>query len=116
MGLIQWWKVSRRWRQDNTESWAGMDVPGEDGLTRFQKICLEALSSVTDTSGRSIEGGETEKYISGSFRASRLRWYIYEDGAEISNGNTDMRFERWDFRTLDKLLGKFVQDARKIEI
>lgn len=64
MGLISWWKERRRWRQDNNRSWDSMDCPLESSLTRFQEICLEALTTLVDVTESRVEG-TNEKYITG---------------------------------------------------
>ena len=115
MSLIQWWKRKRKWQEANTRSWDGMDIPGQNGLTKFQETCLEALGEVTDMSHYSLEG-EEEKYITGRFRETHLRYYIYEDGAEISGTDTDMRFERWNHPTLQELVKSFLEEAKKVKI
>jgi hypothetical protein len=115
MSFTQWWKRKRKWRGANTSSWDGMDIPGQKGLTQFQETCLEALGEVIDVSQCSLEG-EEEKYITGRFRETHLRYYIYEDGAEISGTGTDMRFERWDHSTPQELVKRFLEEAKKVEL
>ena len=115
MGLLGWWKERRQWRQDNFRSWDGRDSPLGDGWTKFQVICLEALTTLVDVTESRVEG-TNEKYITGRLRESNANYYIYEDGAELSGKNKVWRLERWDFRTLDKLVKQFSSKAKEMEV
>ena len=126
MGLISWWKEQRKWRQDNNQSWEGMDTPLENGWTKFQEICLEALTSTVDVTeviesrvagSEGFDGpdGQGEKMIIGQLKKSNINYYIYEDGAELSGEGESWRLERWDFRTLDELVKFFVDKAKEFE-
>ncbi len=113
MGLINWWKEQRKWRQDNNTSWEGMDSPEESGLTQFQMKCLKELSDIVDTTESRIEGLK-EKFITGPLKGGEFTYFIYEDGAEISSSNIEIRLERWDFRTMEDLIKEFIVKASEI--
>ena len=65
-----------------------MDGPLESGLTKFQEICLDALTKNVDVKevteswvDSDIEGLRREKSITGRLKKSNIIYYIYEDGA-----------------------------------
>ncbi len=112
MSPLSWWLDGRKWREDNLSSWEGMGIPGENGLNPFQEECLDRLRSVVDVAESRVEGIE-EKYVTGPLGKGDVQFFIYEDGAGIHGGKTDIRLERWDYRTLNDLIEAFVSKAKK---
>ena len=102
-------KNEQEWSEQNNQSWEGHDIVNENGLTNFQISCLEALKKVIDSSDKKING-EKETYITGTIPGTSLKYFIYEDGAEISGEKTDLRFERWDFNTRETLINEFINE------
>ena len=81
-------------------------------LNIFQIDCEKALLSLF---GKAIEQrevrGQNERYVTGLLPGTRLRVFIYLDGAEISGENVDCRLERPDYSSLEELRKSFVSKA-----
>ena len=117
MALISWWrnrtKAAREWRENNERSWAGFDIPREDGLTEFQDICRSQLAEIWPIGEPELVEGMVN-YLHGKFEGTEIEYYIYEDGAELSGDGICVVGERWDFETPDDLIATFLSQTKEI--
>jgi hypothetical protein len=82
-----------------------------DKLTDFQKKCEILLKNQLKTIGKNVDSwavinGKTETYIEGDIH--NLRFWIYEDEAEIKGEKIDQHFEHQDYENDLDLINDFV--------
>ncbi len=113
MGLMQWLKNRTKCADREDAEWDTYEQKTDNELTIFQKHCFVSLArACVDYSDlikeRRIEGS-SEKYIVGTLPDSTVKYWIYNDGAEIG----DRLLERWDYRTPQDLIEDFISIAKK---
>ena len=97
-----------RWRR----TWAGADSPGADGLSSFQRLASEAIT--TEFPGTILErGGEKEVFLQGVLAGSSSRVFIYTDQAEVVGASATFNGEHYDFSSPGDLVAAFVQAAKE---
>jgi len=105
----------------------GADKPGSDmaePLSPFQHDCEGRLSRALQEIGLRLDERTVgivrglvfatdapESYVEARIAGTELKVFIYEDGAEISGGGIDDRFEQADYDSLDELATAFVARA-----
>lgn len=84
-------------------------------LNEFQVHCEQALAAVlgTDLIRREI-AGISERFIKGVLPETELNAFIYADGAEISGGTVDKRFELADYDCLKDLQAAFLAAVQEL--
>ncbi len=106
--LVKWYTENRKWHQEHKQSWNGMDVGNNGNLSCFQELCESRLLAELEKINVKIRNrevcGSDEIYITGLLGNTELRYYIYNDGAEID----DISFEKWDYINPDELCDAFV--------
>ena len=110
--MFRWLKRRREYQDNLFQSWSGYDEAGSDGRTIFQKEVLSSLQ--TDPGVESVEfvHGRHERYYLGHLVNSGMKFFVYEDGAELE----DIRYERWDYETRQELVVQFLCKAPGKEI
>ena len=80
----------------------------------FQRMLFEKLESELNDHSIDMDNlklnGKNEIYLEGRISKVGLRFWIYEDGAEFTNNDSDYRYERYDFNSLDELASRFLKD------
>lgn len=83
--------------------------------TQFQKECESVLMELVSSAGHSFSAksliiGNEENFIEGN--VSGLKFWIYEDGAEIQTKDNDYRLEKEDYDSLEHLQEEFISIIR----
>lgn len=86
-------------------------------LTPFQDECASRLQAALNSANLPIASwevvaGRTENYIQGASRD--LRFFVYQDGADIQGEGVDMRYEAEDYESSDLLMTTFIKDLLQI--
>jgi hypothetical protein len=116
MGIIQWLKNRSERAELSRTAWENIEHKEDNSLTVFQNQCNKQLFKAFENDpdlmkGRNIEG-TSEKYITGTLPNTDIKYWIYEDGAQIE----DRRLERWDYETPEALIDDFISTAKKKRI
>lgn len=93
-------------------------------LNQFQRDCEGLLTHALQEIGIRLDDrtvgvlrglvaatDSPEPYLEARIAGTGLKVFIYEDGAEISGGGIDDRFERADYASMDELAKAFVARA-----
>ena len=86
-------------------------------LTPFQILCERKATELVQSYGRQLEDrrvgqvvGEVQPdiFVAGLISGTDVTIYIYEDGAEFTSDRVDVRFEKPDYDTAEKLVAAFI--------
>jgi len=107
--MLKWIRRQIYWRRDHKRSWARARQPDENGISSFQRDCLDTLELVHQRAHRALPlvaevtaSTVKEKFFRGVLADGRT-FFIYVDGAEVGERN----FEEWDFLTPEELCVAF---------
>jgi len=101
------------WSRKDNVAWKGQDVPGASGLTPFQERCEAQLTTyLADRNlvlrDRTLMLGHNETYLHGFLGDTGAEIFIYLDQVELNASGKGVNLERWDARTPDELIEKFL--------
>ncbi len=108
--LVSNWQDSRRWRRDHIASFTKASNLDSEGVTVFQRQLLDAVDRIIPgTSYELAAHQDGSKHFVTSIPGADAKLFIYETEAEILGGPREHRFEEWDFRTSDDLIGEVIR-------
>lgn len=114
----QWIRQHREWMADHRKSWAGAGDAGPDGLSAFQRQCMEAVRRTLSSRGMSLANerieGETERYVVAGVPDLGAELWVYLDGACATSPLGEMRLEEWDTRSPDEMCDRVAEFFRTL--
>ncbi|MGP0567183.1 MULTISPECIES: hypothetical protein [unclassified Nitrospina] len=88
-----------------------------DKMTEFQEKCENALTELLNSMNISFDRkewvlGNEENFFEGEVRG--IKFWIYEDGADIFTQNEKHRLEELDFKSLEELQEFFISTFKRL--
>jgi hypothetical protein len=113
MGVRAWIKRQRRWRRDHIAAFSLATQCGPDGITLFQRQCLNAVSDMLplERFNRVAMTQEEGEYFEAAIGSSGAKAYIYPNEAMIFGGAHHSWFEEWDYLTPNDLIEAFKREC-----
>ena len=97
------WAEARRWRKAHELAWEGLDEPGEDGLTPFQREMEPRALEVLEHRGAAVTDrrvlGDDESYVLLNIASLNAQIWIYQTEAHVNTYDLGLRLEEWDTKT-----------------
>ncbi len=120
-GILRSWRDHRRRRTDHVAAWHEVGIPDKpDGSTSFQRSCEARLRSLIAQRGLSIVEVNAMKhehpYICFEVPQLNARFYVYENGAQVTARGFDLILEEWDFRTPEEMIERALNYVRDLPI
>ncbi len=96
--IFNWFKKRREWTKDHKQAWLGLAAVDANGVTEFQKLLLAYLELVFPELEFSREG-KSEAYFVATIPNSKIKVFVFPDGAQVIKEKHLLRAEEWDYRT-----------------
>jgi hypothetical protein len=112
LGLLAWWKRERTWRQEHIAAFAQVGEVQPDGLTRFQQMCLDAISPYVPTdSFQRVHSKHVGTHLVAPIGSLGVKIFIYDTEAGLWGPKTDRPLEEWDYKLPHDLISALVSEC-----
>ena len=110
--VIDWYRGLGQSRRDHIAAWAGWDIPGPSGLSRFQEECEAALSASLVKRGLTLEEREIrsmpDEYIHGRVQGVWEVWIYLDQAQVVGPKGAGANREKWDAKSPSELIQDFI--------